>query len=70
MIVTPIIVGEDNAETADIVKELRSALPAVDGLTLQVTGGPAFGRRHHLIRFDGADFTLLIGDDPHRRAVA
>ncbi|MGO3192011.1 MAG: MMPL family transporter [Microbacterium sp.] len=59
VIVTPIIVGEDNAETADIVKELRSALPAVDGLTLQVTGGPAFGA-DITSSFDGADFTLLI----------
>ncbi|MGO2931072.1 MMPL family transporter [Microbacterium sp.] len=59
VIVTPITVGEDNAETADIVKELRSALPAVDGLTLQVTGGPAFGA-DITSSFDGADFTLLI----------
>jgi RND superfamily putative drug exporter len=43
VIVAPITVGEDNAETAEIVKDLRSALPSIDGLTLLVTGGPAFG---------------------------
>ncbi|MGO2050737.1 MAG: MMPL family transporter, partial [Microbacterium sp.] len=59
VIVTPIIVGEDNAATAEIIKDLRSALPAVDGLTLQVTGGPAFGA-DITSSFDGADFTLLI----------
>jgi RND superfamily putative drug exporter len=59
VIVAPITVGEDNAETADIVKDLRESLPAVDGLTLQVTGGPAFGA-DITSSFDGADFTLLL----------
>jgi RND superfamily putative drug exporter len=59
VIVAPITVGEDNAETAEIVKDLRSALPSIDGLTLLVTGGPAFGA-DITSSFDGADFTLLI----------
>ncbi|HWK77652.1 MMPL family transporter [Microbacterium sp.] len=59
VIVTPINVGEDNAETADIVKDLRGSLPDIDGLALQVTGGPAFGA-DITSSFDGADFTLLI----------
>lgn len=59
VLVVPITVGEDNAETADIVKDLRASLPALDGLTLQVTGGPAFGA-DITSAFDGADFTLLI----------
>lgn len=59
VIVAPITVGEDNAETADVIKDLREALPSIDGLTLQVTGGPAFGA-DITSSFDGADFTLLI----------
>lgn len=59
VIVAPIAVGEDNAATAEIVKDLRDAIPGIDGLTLQVTGGPAFGA-DITSSFDGADFTLLI----------
>lgn len=59
VIVAPIMVGEDNAATAEIVKDLRQALPGIDGLTLQITGGPAFGA-DITSSFDGADFTLLI----------
>ncbi|MCC2028475.1 MMPL family transporter [Microbacterium sp. YMB-B2] len=58
VIVAPITVGEDNAATAEIVKDLREALPGIDGLTLQITGGPAFGA-DITSSFDGADFTLL-----------
>lgn len=61
VIVAPITVGADNAETADIIKDLRTEVgdntPA--GLTLQVTGGPAFGA-DVTSAFDGADFTLLL----------
>ncbi|MES2866251.1 MULTISPECIES: MMPL family transporter [Microbacterium] len=61
VIVAPITVGADNAETADIIKDLRTEVgdntPA--GLTLQVTGGPAFGA-DVTSSFDGADFTLLL----------
>lgn len=59
VIVAPIRVGDDNAATAEIVKDLRQAIPGIDGLTLQVTGGPAFGA-DITSSFDGADFTLLI----------
>lgn len=59
VVIAPITVGEDNAETADIVKDLRAELPTIDGLTLQITGGPAFGA-DITSSFDGADFTLLL----------
>lgn len=58
VVITPITVGADNAETAEIIKELRSSISAPAGLTLQVTGGPAFGA-DVTSSFDGADFTLL-----------
>ncbi|HET8780592.1 MAG TPA: MMPL family transporter, partial [Agromyces sp.] len=61
VIQAPITVGDDNAQTADEVKALRGALAQhpVDGITLQVTGGPAFGA-DITAAFDGADFTLLM----------
>lgn len=61
VIVTPITVGADNAETADIIKELRAEVAdhTPTGLSLQVTGGPAFGA-DITSAFDGADFTLLL----------
>lgn len=61
VIQTPITTGAENAETAETIKSLRTELAAnpVDGLTLQVTGGPAFGA-DITAAFDGADFTLLI----------
>ncbi|WP_206475459.1 MMPL family transporter [Microbacterium sp. KRD172] len=61
VIVAPITVGADNAETADIIKDLRGAVAAdaPPGLALQVTGGPAFGA-DVTSAFDGADFTLLL----------
>ena len=61
VIIAPIKVGADNAETADIIKDLRTQVagntPA--GLELQVTGGPAFAA-DVTSAFDGADFTLLL----------
>jgi putative drug exporter of the RND superfamily len=61
VIQAPITVGADNAETSEEVKALRATLAEnpVDGLTLQVTGGPVFGA-DITAAFDGADFTLLI----------
>jgi len=61
VLITPITVGADNTETADVVGDLRAGLAgaAPDGLTLQVTGGPAFGA-DVAAAFDGADFTLLL----------
>ncbi|TQL67839.1 RND superfamily putative drug exporter [Nocardioides albertanoniae] len=57
----PIEVGADNGKNADAVKALRTqvAANAPDGVTLQVTGGPAFGA-DVASAFDGADFTLLL----------
>ncbi len=61
ILVTPITVGADNTETADVIKDLRTEIashtPA--GLQLQVTGGPAFGA-DVASAFEGADFTLLL----------
>lgn len=61
VIVAPITVGADNAETAEIIKDLRAEVAGhtPTGLTLQVTGGPAFGA-DVTSAFDGADFTLLL----------
>lgn len=61
VIVTPIKVGDTNAENAEVLKELRADVveQTPDGLTLQVTGGPAFGA-DVASSFEGADFTLLL----------
>ena len=61
VVLTPITVGETNTDTAAVIKELRSDIadntPA--GMTLLVTGGPAFGA-DVAAAFEGADFTLLL----------
>lgn len=61
VLVTPIKVGDTNADTAEVIKEIRAALAdaAPDGITLQLTGGPAFGA-DVASSFEGADFTLLL----------
>lgn len=61
VMITPITVGSDNAETAQVVKDLRATIAdqPVDGLDLQVTGGPAFGA-DVTSSFDGANVTLLL----------
>ena len=61
LLVTPITVGETNSDTAAVVETLREAVAgaAPAGLTLQVTGGPAFGA-DVAASFAGADFTLLL----------
>lgn len=61
VLVAPIEVGETNAETAEIITAMRGDIAdnAIDGLTLQVTGGPAFGA-DVASSFEGADFTLLL----------
>jgi len=61
VLVTPIETGATNAENAAVLKQLRAELAdhAPDGLTLQVTGGPAFGA-DIAASFEGADFTLLL----------
>lgn len=61
VLVTPIRVGETNTDTATLIKELRTDVvghtPA--GMSLLVTGGPAFGA-DVAAAFEGADFTLLL----------
>ncbi|MFD2025925.1 MMPL family transporter [Promicromonospora aerolata] len=60
VLVVPVTVGADNAETADVIEGLRAELAAhpVSGIDLLVTGGPAFGA-DVTSAFDGADLTLL-----------
>lgn len=61
LLIAPITVGADNAETAGVIKALRSELAAhaPAELTLQLTGEPVFGA-DVASAFDGADFTLLL----------
>ncbi|MGO1385777.1 MAG: MMPL family transporter [Arachnia sp.] len=61
VIITPLTVGTDNGETAEVVKGLRATIvdQSVSGVDLQVTGGPAFGA-DVTSAFDGADITLLL----------
>lgn len=60
LLITPIKVGESNTETAETIGEIRDeiASAALSDLTLQVTGGTAFGA-DIASAFDNADFTLL-----------
>ncbi|WP_346057858.1 MMPL family transporter [Leucobacter alluvii] len=61
VLITPIKVGETNTDTAAVIKELREDI--VDhtpvGMSLLVTGGPAFGA-DVAAAFEGADFTMLL----------
>lgn len=61
VIQTPITTGADNAANSETIKSLRAQLAdnPIDGVTLLVTGGPAFGA-DITAAFDGADFTLLM----------
>lgn len=61
VVVTPITVGADNTETSGVIKQLRAELAdhTPTGMTLAITGGPAFGA-DVAAAFDGADFTLLL----------
>lgn len=61
VLMVPITVGADNSETADVIGSLRSEIERErpDGLSMLVTGGPAFGA-DVASSFDGADFTLLL----------
>lgn len=60
LLIAPITVGTDNSKTAQTIDALRTTLAdhAIEGVSLQVTGGPAFGA-DIASAFDGADFTLL-----------
>jgi RND superfamily putative drug exporter len=61
VIQSPLTVGENTADNAQQVKELRVAVTdaSVPGLTVQITGGPAFGA-DITSAFDGANITLLL----------
>jgi RND superfamily putative drug exporter len=61
VIQTAIALGADNTATADEVKALRATLAEnpIDGMTVLVTGGSAFGA-DIAGAFEGADFTLLM----------
>ncbi|MGK0715428.1 MMPL family transporter [Leucobacter sp. W1153] len=61
LLITPIKVGESNAATGEVITALRDDIAAqqLEGLSLQVTGGPAFGA-DVAMSFEGADFTLLL----------
>ena len=61
VLITPVTVGETNTDTAEVIEALRDDLAAhsPDGMTLHVTGGPAFGA-DVASAFEGADFTLLL----------
>lgn len=61
VLITPIKVGETNTDTAAVIKELRTDVAdhAPAGMSLLVTGGPAFGA-DVAAAFEGADFTLLL----------
>lgn len=56
----PIDADRPNAEIADTIERLRtiSHAAAPEGMTIQITGGPAFGA-DIASSFDGANFTLL-----------
>lgn len=60
LLVAPIEAGDTNAAAAQTIAQLREAIAAASPgqLTLQVTGGPAFGA-DIASAFDNADFTLL-----------
>ncbi|MBX3100687.1 MAG: MMPL family transporter [Salinibacterium sp.] len=61
VIQSPLTVGEDTAANAQNIKDLRAAISSesLPGLTVQVTGGPAFGA-DITSSFDGANITLLL----------
>lgn len=61
VIQTSIALGADNTATAQTVKSLRAELSdnPIAGMTMQVTGGSAFGA-DIAASFEGADFTLLM----------
>ena len=61
VLVTPIAVGQTSTDTAAVIAALRADIDehTPDGMTLLVTGGPAFGA-DIAASFEGADFTLLL----------
>jgi RND superfamily putative drug exporter len=61
LLVAPIAVGDTNTDTAEVIGAIRADLAdhPLDGISSQVTGGPAFGA-DVASAFEGADFTLLL----------
>lgn len=61
VIQSPLTVSDSTGENAEHVKALRSAIAneSLPGLTIHVTGGPAFGA-DITSAFDGANITLLL----------
>lgn len=61
LLIMPIEVGASNSETAETIGQIRDDLAKnpIDGVHLQVTGGPAFGA-DIAASFDGANITLLL----------
>ncbi|WP_311478326.1 MMPL family transporter [uncultured Gulosibacter sp.] len=61
LLVHTITTGDTSSDTAETISALRQTLADADvpGMTLYVTGGPAFGA-DIAASFDGADFTLLL----------
>lgn len=61
VLITPIKVGETNAETAAVIRGLRTDIAGhtPTGMSLLVTGGPSFGA-DVAAAFEGADVTLLL----------
>ncbi|GAA5203484.1 MMPL family transporter [Microbacterium jejuense] len=58
---TTVTVGDEDDAAKQMVADVRGAVAAhpIDGVTVQVTGGPAFGADISAA-FDGADLTLLL----------
>src|SRR5699024_6887183 len=61
VLITPIKVGETNTDPASVISDLREGIAdhTPTGMSLYVTGGPAFGA-DVAASFEGADFTLLL----------
>ncbi|WP_428964612.1 MMPL family transporter [Micromonospora fluostatini] len=59
LVAVPLATTGGQAQVADTVSELRAALDLPDGLTVEVTGPPAFTADLADV-FEGADTTLLI----------
>lgn len=61
LLVTPIRVGDTNADAAKVIGDIRADLAEhpIVGVTVQLTGGPAFGA-DVASAFAGADLALLL----------
>ena len=61
LLVTPIRAGDTSADAAQVIGDIRADLAEhpIDGVTVQLTGGPAFGA-DVASAFAGADLALLL----------